>query len=581
LITTADERTWPRGRRVLFLGEWARLYSRRSAWKDLDAEVVPYHWDDREKLARDYLNLNVLYEELLRELAEQLNRLHQVDHSVRYWRILIGPWLGYFVPVLFDRWSMLECAVGNYSVAGVRALETPPEQLIPSDMGQFVDAVCTDAWNEGIWTQLLEDWWPMAIEKSASTDAPGRRPAPATEKSLLRQSKRTVARAISLLMQPLTRRDEAFFISSYLPFWQDLRLQWRLGQVPKVWTTGEMPRSLVDWGKRRWKLRQAGGADFSNVVRAMIPRHIPTLYVEGYAALNRACSLLPWPHTPRLIFTSNAFMTDDMFKAWAAEKVEHGAPFVIGQHGGQYGVALFTFPEYHQRAISDRWLSWGWREETTSKVRPVGNIKLVGKKLGWDPNGHALMVEMGAPRYSGILYSVPLASQWLDYFEFQCRFVTRLPEHLRAAVLVRLNLDDYQWDQAGRWRDRFPDIHIDSGGKPIARLIERCRIYVSTYNATTFLESLALNIPTIMFWNAAHFELRASARPDFEKLKSVGIFHETPEAAAQQMAAVWDDVSSWWNTERIQSVRREFCDRYTRTSTGLLDDLERALREAM
>lgn len=93
-------------------------------------------------------------------------------------------------------------------------------------------------------------------------------------------------------------------------------------------------------------------------------------------------------------------------------------------------------------------------------------------------------------------------------------------------------------------------------------LLKKTRLYISTYNATTYLESMSLNFPTIMFWNPKHWELRDSAIPYFEQLKAVGIFHDTPEGAARQMATVWDDVSGWWESAAVQSVRREFCERY-------------------
>ena len=118
LVTTALEDTWPTGEvPLLFLGERCRLYERKSAWENRDAVVATYHWDDRLKLHQDYLHLQVLYEELLGELAAQLNVLHRVDYSLRYWRIIVGPWLGYFIQMLFDRWSMLHQVLRDHKVA--------------------------------------------------------------------------------------------------------------------------------------------------------------------------------------------------------------------------------------------------------------------------------------------------------------------------------------------------------------------------------------------------------------------------------------------------------------------------------
>ena len=247
LITTADERTWPCNQPVLFLGEWCRLYERQAAWKNLDAVVVPYHWDDREKLHRDYRYLQELYEDLLQELASRLNDLHGVEHSLRYWRILAGPWLGYFVQILFDRWAMIERAVRDDSIVRVRVLNTPAEQVVPNDMDHFVPLFLADAWNEVIYGQLLRGWTAapvelVAIEGDAQTGE-AQRSAPASPFVLpvVRRLKQELVRAASLVSQFLTREDEAFVLSAYLPIQQDLRLQWRLGQVPRLWRSSETP----------------------------------------------------------------------------------------------------------------------------------------------------------------------------------------------------------------------------------------------------------------------------------------------------------------------------------------------------
>ncbi len=576
LVTTADERTWPKDQPVLFLGEWCKLYERRHVWTTMDTEMVPYHWDDRKKLHRDYLYLQGLYEELLLELSERLNALHGVNHTLRYWRILVGPWLGYFVQMLFDRWEMIQRAITDHSIAGVWVLESAPDKVVPNDMQCFNRLYAGDAWNEAIYGQLLQGWSTVPIEK---VQPAVESPLPVTLPVLTpaRRLKRKLARAVSVVSQMFVREDETFFMASYLPITQDLRLQLRMGQVPRLWRPFPTPKAELDWTQRQWQMGRSDGEGYPAIVRAMIPRHIPALYLEGYAALQSLCYALPWPPKPRLIFTSNSYSSDDVFKAWAAEKVEAGTPLMVGQHGGNYGIDRWNFSEDHECTICDSWLSWGWDEEKRPQIKPVGNLKMSGVDMGWNPEGYALMVEMAMPRYSYWMYSVPVAGQWLDYFNDQCRFVDALPDNIIRRLLVRLFRQDFGWCQAARWKDRFPDLQLDDGRGPIAPLIEKSRIFVSTYNATTFLESLAMNIPTIMFWNPNYWELRDSAVSYFERLKVVGIFHETPEAAAHQMTRVWDDVPIWWNSEPIQAVREEFCYRYSRKPERFLDDLEQVL----
>jgi putative transferase (TIGR04331 family) len=92
---------------MLFIGEWCCLPDQSARWATLDAEVMPYHWDDRHKFHEDYPYLTNCYEEALLSLAGMLNAHHGTNHNARYWRILLGPWLYLFIHVLFDRWVMV------------------------------------------------------------------------------------------------------------------------------------------------------------------------------------------------------------------------------------------------------------------------------------------------------------------------------------------------------------------------------------------------------------------------------------------------------------------------------------------
>ena len=155
LITTALETSWCDDEPVLFLGEWCKLYHRKEVWEGLDAKILPYHWDERGKLFADYQYLTILYERLLKELARQLNQIHNVNHSLRYWRILIGPWLGIFVQIIFDRWKMLKLSLDEYEVDSCNVHPEDVENFIPQDTHSFINFVVSDSWNEMIYSHLL------------------------------------------------------------------------------------------------------------------------------------------------------------------------------------------------------------------------------------------------------------------------------------------------------------------------------------------------------------------------------------------------------------------------------------------
>jgi putative transferase (TIGR04331 family) len=105
-------------------------------------------------------------------------------------------------------------------------------------------------------------------------------------------------------------------------------------------------------------------------------------------------------------------------------------------------------------------------------------------------------------------------------------------------------------------------------------------LFISTYNATTYLESLLWNIPTIIFWDGKYWEVTKEAESYFNLLRDVGIFHDTPESAANKMAEIWDDVDKWWQDEELQKVRIEFCDYFSRIPDNPLQVLQATLDKA-
>ena len=96
LITTAMRDTWVYNKPTLMLGNWCKIYDEKRYWNKLNnLEVLDYHWNDDNKVKKDYEYLKDLYEVILKELSLKLNDLHNTNFTVDYWRILVGNWLTY------------------------------------------------------------------------------------------------------------------------------------------------------------------------------------------------------------------------------------------------------------------------------------------------------------------------------------------------------------------------------------------------------------------------------------------------------------------------------------------------------
>jgi putative transferase (TIGR04331 family) len=573
LITTALEETWSNDTPVVFMGEWCRLFSRKDKWERLKGTVLPYHWADRKKLYIDYQYLTALHEKLLEDLSLAMNKLHGVENSNRYWRIILGPWLGYFVQMVFDRWCMVKEALKSDDYLLTIVLRCDESVFIPNDMSHFDSLYVTDEWNHHIYSLILRRFSSIEIIDKQQSKTPifGTEGDTMSSRKLL---KRRIASIYSKIARIVNRDNTPLFINTYLTWKDQIRLSLRFLQLPVLPNIHKPFKIVPDFAKRKWNIYRKSKDDFENFIRSIIPTQIPVAYLEGFSSLNNRASEMDWPRNPNVIFTSNSYNSDDIFKVYAANHIEKSTALVIGQHGGHYGSGKWSFTEEHEIAISDKYFSWGWTDESRPKVKPVGQLK--GKApLGvkHEDQTEILLVTSTVPRFSYFMYSIFVSSQWLNYFDDQCSFVSNLSKEVRARLTVRLYKHDYGWNQMQRWEEKFPQLKYDNGLMNINDHIRKSRIFVSTYNATTYLESFTMNIPTIIYWNENHWELRNSAIPYFEDLKRVGIFHETPESAAKQINAIWHDVPGWWNSKEVNSAVEKFKAQFCNLSDNLVDNI--------
>lgn len=599
LITTAIEDTWDCNVPVVFLGEWCRMYGRKSVWENMDAEIALYHWDDRAKLKRDYEYLCELYERVLPRLANHLNEIHRVDHSLRYWRILVGPWLSYFIHILFDRWESIQQVIRDYAISETTILAWQEQSMVPYSMEHFFsELMVSHEWNHSIYAYILENFTGVRCVKKPSPK-PFERVRDKIPRSKAVSLKRKILSAYSKVAAHLVRNEDIFLIATYLSAFDELKLHVRFSQAPQLWKTIPSVVCPVDWLQRKKTLNDDTHNVFEKCLVSLIPRQIPTAYLEGYKKILEQTQSVPWPKWPRLIFTSNALWHDTVSMAYSACHVENGAKLVYGQHGG-YGLPEFMWSEQHERAIADRYLTWGWVEQGSTNLVPVGILKPISKYKGrsGSKRNRLLLVRGLWPPYTFRLDSGVGLAPLLATIDGCIRLAGLLPDHLRNdSLIVRLyplanafssegrkadrSATDFYCEDM-RWRSSWPEVRLSDGSDPIADLVAQSRLVIYTYNGGTgYLEFMAADVPVIAFWDMNASPVRDSAIPYFDELRRVGIFHETPESVAAHVAKIWDDVEGWWKGAEVQEVLVRFKARYCNLPDNLLDCVETALRDVM
>ena len=285
MVATADERTWPVNEPILFLGEWCKRFSRKKKWLNNFNATLNYHWDDREKLRKDFNYLQELHEILLKDLSKQLNIFHNSNYSIRYWRILIGPWLGYFIQIIFDRWSTLNNALNDYDINKCYILDRKPFSFVPKDMQNFNNLSINDDWNEFIFGKLLQSHTEAKID-IIPVNGTNDEPISIVKKISDRWPKVIFKKIISIYSGLITRKNDHFFIISHIPIFTQIALQIRLKQIPSLWFSSQLEYCDLNLNQRNWVMDNSNSADkFIEAVCMLIPTQIPIAYLEGFSTL--------------------------------------------------------------------------------------------------------------------------------------------------------------------------------------------------------------------------------------------------------------------------------------------------------
>ena len=455
LITTADEHTWPKDESepVIFLGEWCKIYSNKEKWEKFDSVTAQYHWDDRKKLHKDFVFLQEVYEKYLLIISNKMNKIHSVSYTVRYWRILMGPWLGYFIQIIYDRLMMIEEVYDKHDVLICNIIDSPYCVMVPQDMNDFVDKIVGDEWNQWVYKELIK----FRGETSYNILREEFQVNGETNDRTRGKIKSFAKRALNSLSF-LSANNKYFFISSYLSVSKQVHLELLLGQVPSIYRSSPIiPNIDIDKHCRDQLVFDENETYFESFLSYLLPLQIPAIYLENYEKLINEIEKVRWPTSPENILTANAHYFDDFFKAWSAGKVEKECKLTIIQHGGLRWTSMWSFHEEHERKICDNYFSWGVEcsEDKAIRALPSGKIMSNKNKINHSPSGGLLQVVSTLPRYRYHLQAVPVASQQQIYEDEQIIFAQGLRKDILKKLTVRLSVADWGWEQAERWKESF------------------------------------------------------------------------------------------------------------------------------
>ncbi len=569
---TSLEETWGNGKEELFFsGEWCKRYERQHIFESRIHETNVFHWDDRDKLKTDYDYLESLHHRLLNSLSGFLNNLHGENFSVRYWQIILDPWLLSYVGIVFDKWETIRKVFDSHNELDVIFL--PDKNLVKTYLcwSEFMKEVVDDRWNQGIYQRILKSEYSDKVHISYSElmgDTELEVRSLRNNKSIIPIAKRLFSSFLSgfdSLLGKFFRNNKIAFIGSFFNFGALIRINIAIGQVPRFYMN-DFPAFIkkieiekIDlWAEKRVheQLDFNPSGRFEHFVKKWIIRDLPLCVIEYYSELYSKASRLNI--NPKIIVTANPHWGNLAAKFWFAVQVNRGVKLVILEHGGSLPAhkELFDFEE----DIADSRGTWFLPYH--AKHVQVPPSKLVGfrtshsnRRKKYD-RGYLCLVSSEHARYVYRLHFYPMAQQCLATFDLLTGLYHKLNKNIQEASRLKA-YHNQGWNTKARYtkvmgpEKIIPDLNLKQA-------MLDSRIIVCSYPETTFSEAMATGVPTILLYPDYLYERNSVAYPLIEILRSVKIIFTDSEAAADHINQIWSNPGNWWNSSETLQARNEF-----------------------
>jgi putative transferase (TIGR04331 family) len=326
--------------------------------------------------------------------------------------------------------------------------------------------------------------------------------------------------------------------------WNDLDLSLRTSVTPNM----KLRIALAD---------DVESHPHSEAILRLLPLVMPLGYAEG---LTDVKSQLASIRRPRLLYSANANQQHLPYQIASAGWSEDGTIVVSHQHGGHQGLDEVHAGEEYEARASDVHYTFGWSDHREN-VRPLVTAPPFG--LRTQSSDRLLLMTIARSESTYRLQPFCTADHVQAVGKETRQFLSTLT--WSAAVVIRGSEEDVAVLQTEKFTS------LDDLSIPGAFSASQAALAVHNYLGMSWLETLAMDIPTVCFIPPGIHKFRLVAQPFADALIRVGVLHYSGLEAAKFVNSLRGDPTAWWQSAEVQEARESFVTRYANFSDNWLE----------
>jgi putative transferase (TIGR04331 family) len=501
-------------------------------------------------------------------LAAELNIIHDVNYSNDYWKILLGSWLFSAISTFSDRINAVEYALDKQSIDFI-LVQSNLKKFTPKSSYHFLKlSDGSDEYNQYLFSRILQELFDDIDFGVVSFDSLSECSVPDTINSNKSVFRATVKSLRFKVLKTIARFKKTIVTASAIDIRTMKGLFFGTGATPfSAYDDYQSDGGEIDLNKRLllYKgLKKLGGNAKEQMIIKLISEQIPMIFLEDYCGFV-GYSDKKYDVRVANILTGTEIYNNNAFAHFLAISKERGTVLLGVQHGGNYGVNTIGASSIIEQNNFNFFYAWGSNNlgyGDKSSVRVMPSTKLMKNKKKYKDASYStniLYVLTSVRRYVARQSSIGIPYFNQSYMDNQKKFISYINKEILSNLVIRKYNYERCWDYFSVLKSEFPSIQQDNLEQEFIVSLSSCKLFVVDHLSTTWLESLSLNKPTIMFWSDI-YDIDSHVSPYFNSLREVGILHNAPESAAEKINEIYEDIESWWMQDVRQKVVREFCN---------------------
>lgn len=323
----------------------------------------------------------------------------------------------------------------------------------------------------------------------------------------------------------------------------------------------------VNWDKRK-KIQNYlqenidSNDKFQLMLSEIIVDYMPIDYIESYESICNQVTQLANQACPHSIVTLPIWRFSCSLAIFLGRlRAQYSTKLLVLQHGGGYGLIKNDPHLECELDIADLFYTWGWSAsncKTKAMPSPLISKQIIdqGKNQRFVRSKIFFPINL-LPRHRTDFSSNVSPEIISDQFRQKETFFNTLSESLQKNLIFKKYHHDHGWEHVSRINSFSSNFSKPS--ENFSDILNETRILVSDSNQTSYLVSMGLNIPTVIYFE---FDFRGrindEAKELFSKLEDVKILHRSAEDAGNFLNLIYDNTETWWQDTKVQNVINEF-----------------------